>query len=91
MDSVRTKEILAETGAADSGPSGMEHAGVIDFFAHDTQTDVLLLVMVESRPWDDSDGQLFQLQEKFNAYVSFPARRGTGGSASGVGGKKCPD
>ncbi len=27
--------------------------------------------MFESRPWDDSDLQLFQLQEKFNAYVSF--------------------
>ena len=27
--------------------------------------------MVESRPWNGSDLQLFQLQEKFNAYVSF--------------------
>jgi len=27
--------------------------------------------MVESRPWDGTDLQLFQLQEKFNAYVSF--------------------
>ena len=27
--------------------------------------------MVESRPWDGSELQLFQLQEKFNAYVSF--------------------
>jgi hypothetical protein len=52
-------------------PRGLEHAGVIDFFAHDTQTDQLLLAMFEKRPWDDSDLQLFQLQEKFNAYVSF--------------------
>jgi hypothetical protein len=29
------------------------------------------LVMFEPRPWDDSDLQLFQLQEKYNAYVSF--------------------
>ena len=27
--------------------------------------------MFEERPWDDSELQLFQLQEKFNAYVSF--------------------
>ena len=27
--------------------------------------------MGEPRPWDDSELQLFQLQEKFNAYVSF--------------------
>lgn len=52
-------------------PGGVEQAGVIDFFAHDTRTDEVLLVMFESRPWDDSDLQLFQLQEKFNAYVSF--------------------
>jgi hypothetical protein len=52
-------------------PGGVEQAGVIDFFAHDTRTDEVLLVMFESRPWDDSDRQHFQLQEKFNAYVSF--------------------
>ncbi|HEY1583313.1 MAG TPA: DUF6572 domain-containing protein [Chthoniobacterales bacterium] len=52
-------------------PVGIEHAGVIDFFAHDTKKDELLLVMFEPRAWDDSALQLFQLQEKFNAYVSF--------------------
>ena len=52
-------------------PGGIEQAGVIDFFAHDTKRDEVLLVMFESRPWDDSDLQLFQVQEKFNAYVSF--------------------
>jgi hypothetical protein len=58
---------------ADAGPppGGVEQASVIDFFAHDTKTDEVLLVMFESRPWDNSDLQLFQLQEKFNAYVSF--------------------
>ena len=50
---------------------GIEQAGVIDFFAHDTKTDQVLLVMFESRSWDDSELQLFQVQEKFNAYVSF--------------------
>jgi hypothetical protein len=52
-------------------PNGIERADVIDFFAHDAKTEEVLLVMFESRPWDDSDLQLFQLQEKFNAYVSF--------------------
>jgi hypothetical protein len=52
-------------------PGGIEQAGVIDFFAHDTKTDEVLLVMFESRAWGDSDLQLFQIQEKFNAYVSF--------------------
>jgi hypothetical protein len=57
--------------AANSTPSGVAQAGVIDFFAHDTKAGELLLAMFETRPWDDSDLQLFQLQEKFNAYVSF--------------------
>lgn len=52
-------------------PAGVEQAGVIDFFAHDTKTDELVLAMYEPRLWDGSELQLFQLQEKFNAYVSF--------------------
>ena len=55
----------------DGRPAGVEQPGVIDFFAHDSKRDEVLLVMFEPRPWDDSDLQLFQLQEKFNAYVSF--------------------
>ena len=50
---------------------GVEQAGVIDLFALDQKTDEILLVMHESRPWDHSDERLHQLQEKFNAYVSF--------------------
>ena len=52
-------------------PVGIERADVIDFFAHDTKRDQVLLAMYESRPWENSDLQLFQVQEKFNAYVSF--------------------
>jgi hypothetical protein len=51
--------------------SGVEHAGVIDMFAFDEKRNEVLLVMKDSRPWDDSDLRLHQLQEKFNAYVSF--------------------
>ena len=59
----------ADTAAAT--PAGVAQPEVIDFRAHDTKSDEVLLVMFELRPWDDSDLQLFQLQEKFNAYVSF--------------------
>jgi hypothetical protein len=52
-------------------PAGLEQSGIIDFFAHDTKTNEVLLAMVETRPWDGSEGQLFEVQEKFNAYVSF--------------------
>jgi len=51
--------------------AGVGNPGVIDLFAHDSKTDEVLLAMHESRPWDGSDERLHQLQEKFNAYVSF--------------------
>jgi len=45
--------------------------GVIDAIAHDQKTDEVVLVMNEPNEWDGSDDQLFSLQERFNAYVSF--------------------
>ena len=51
--------------------TGVANAAVIDLFAHDQKTDEVLLAMHEPRPWDDSDERLHELQEKFNAYVSF--------------------
>src|SRR3984893_8643271 len=42
-----------------------------DLLAHDTKTDEGLLVMNEPRAWDESDERLSELQERFNAYVSF--------------------
>jgi hypothetical protein len=61
----------AAPNTAGATPAGVEQPGVIDFFAHIAKGDELLLVMFEPRPWENSDLQLFQLQEKFNAYVSF--------------------
>jgi hypothetical protein len=40
-------------------------------FAVDQVADEVLLVMNEERPWEDSDDRLHEVQEKFNAYVSF--------------------
>jgi hypothetical protein len=51
--------------------SGLENPGVLDAFAHDTRTDTLVLAMYEARPWRGEETQLFQLQEKLNAYLSF--------------------
>jgi hypothetical protein len=51
--------------------SGLENPGVLDAFAHDTRTDKLVLTMYEARPWLGEEMQLFQLQEKLNAYLSF--------------------
>jgi len=65
---------VSSTAAAqttEGGPAGVEQPGVIDFFAHVEKGDEVLMVMFEPRPWEDSDFQLLQLQDKFNAYVSF--------------------
>jgi hypothetical protein len=51
--------------------AGVVNPAIIDLFAHDPKTDEVLLAMHESRQWDGSDERLHELQEKFNAYVSF--------------------
>ena len=50
---------------------GVEFAEVIDLLAHNASTGRVELVMFEPRPWDGGEEQLFQLQEKLNAYMSF--------------------
>jgi len=52
-------------------PKGLSHPGVLDAFAYDARRDTLVLAMYETRPWTGGDQQLFQLQEKLNAYASF--------------------
>jgi len=65
------------TQSSNSSPAGeplrggVEQAGVIDLFALDPKTDQVVLAMHEPRSWNDSDARLHELQEKFNAYVSF--------------------
>lgn len=51
--------------------NGLEHPGVLDALAHDPESNRLILAMYERRPWTGGDAQLFQLQEKLNAYLSF--------------------
>jgi len=51
--------------------SNKNRTGLIDVIAHDPKTGEAVLVMNEPNEWDGSDEQLFSLQERFNAYVSF--------------------
>lgn len=50
---------------------GVEFTGVIDLLTQDAESKRVELVMFETRPWDEGEEQLFQLQEKINAYLSF--------------------
>jgi hypothetical protein len=51
--------------------TGVANPAVIDLFGVDGKTGEVLLAMNEPRHWDGSDERLHQVQEKFNAYVSF--------------------
>ena len=62
---------LPDNSLGNEPPSGVQQAGVIDLFGFDQKKNEVLLVMNEPRPWDGSDVRLHELQEKFNAYVSF--------------------
>ena len=50
--------------------NGLEHPGVLDALAHDAREHKVVLAMYETRSWE-GEWQLFQLQEKLNAYLSF--------------------
>lgn len=52
-------------------PKGVAHPGILDAFAYDARRDTLVLAMYETRTWTGGEPQLFQLQEKLNAYASF--------------------
>jgi len=67
---VSLREDLTGTNPPPAGAS-LERTGMLDAFAHDTREDLLVLAMFETRPWEYGERQLFQLQEKLNAYVSF--------------------
>ena len=64
-------EASTEQDPASLSPKGIEHAGIIDFLGFDPTAGEVLLKMVEKRPWTPNSPQLFQLQEKLNAYLSF--------------------
>jgi hypothetical protein len=51
--------------------TGVANPAVIDLFGVDGRTGEVVLAMNEPRPWDGSDDRLHEVQEKFNAYVSF--------------------
>lgn len=56
---------------AENERRGVQFAEVIDLLVQDAKSNQVELVMFEPRSWDEGEDQLFQLQEKMNAYLSF--------------------
>src|SRR5688500_979963 len=52
-------------------PSGLARTNVIDLIAQNAKTGDVELVMTQTDEWNGSDEQIFLLQEKINAYLSF--------------------
>src|ERR1700737_1271652 len=59
------------TASGSEHPNNEKRVGVIAMIEPDPQTDEAVLVMNELEPWTGSDERLLELQERFNAYVSF--------------------
>ena len=70
----QTSNVHHRIGSMDVEPeisNSKDRTGVIDIIAHNQKTGEVVLVMNKPSEWDGSDEQLFSLQERFNAYVSF--------------------
>lgn len=52
-------------------PRGVFNAKVVDLISLDPDTSAVVLLMLEERPWDSVPEQLRQLEDKFNAYLSY--------------------
>ena len=50
---------------------GVFNAKVVDLISWDGEREEVVLLMVEERPWESDPLQLRQLEEKFNAYLSY--------------------
>ena len=60
-----------ESNGGANASNGVANPAVLDALGEDRVTGEVVLVMFEPRPWNLGDQQLFQLQEKLNAYMSF--------------------
>lgn len=50
---------------------GVHNPRVVDLVTTEEDGDLVVLVMLEERPWGSDPVQLRQLEEKFNSYLSF--------------------
>lgn len=50
---------------------GVVNPRIVDLITRDPDTDTVLLKIFEPRPWGAVDRQLFQLEDKLNAYFGY--------------------
>lgn len=66
MERMTRKQMVAEFGEP-----GVENPAIIDLITLDPETDKVVLVMIERRPWGTDPRQLTQIEEKINRYMGY--------------------
>ena len=52
-------------------PRGVHNPQVVDLISWDAEREEVVLLMLEERAWESEPEQLRQLEDKFNAYLSY--------------------
>lgn len=71
MSDAADEERAAPAPEPEPEPRGVQNPRVVDLVTTEEGGDLVVLVMLEERPWDGDPVQLRQLEEKFNSYLSF--------------------
>ena len=53
------------------GKRGVQYPKVLDLISFDEASDLVVVTMIEDRPWGESEEQIEQLQVKFNNYADY--------------------
>ena len=66
MDKLTREQMIAEFG-----DTGVQNPAVVDLITLDKDSDTVVLVMIERRPWDATREQFKQIEEKLNRYMGY--------------------
>jgi hypothetical protein len=64
-------KLTREQMVAEFGDTGVQNPAVIDLITLDKDSDTVVLVMTERRPWGAVAEQLKQIEEKVNRYMGY--------------------
>ncbi len=53
------------------GQAGVQNPMMLDLIAHDPALDIVVLTMIEHRPWGSNPKQIQQIEEKINRYMGY--------------------
>jgi len=66
LDKLTREQMIAEFGE-----TGVQNPAVVDLITLDKDSDTVVLVMMERRPWNAAREQFKQIEEKLNRYMGY--------------------